>query len=253
MTAGTAYCSRLAAFILWMLCGAMNAFAASPRDSIVQDSLVGDKFYYLELKGTIRHLTGENKDEAIALDSAVIKVYNERNMLVAQFLTSKKGRCNFKLPLNRRFIVEVSKRGYVSKKLEVNTKVPPEKKFAYVFPFSLDIFEDVPGLDVSILNKPIARVSYLFTISQFDYDNVYTSKINTDLKKMYKEYYQLQKIAADSAVTTTGKDGKPGTATTKKPGTEKKTVEKKAPAPQKKAPPVVPPDNTVPADTTRKK
>jgi hypothetical protein len=219
---------------LAMLCGMVRASA--PRDSVMQDSLVGDKLYYLELRGTIRHLIGENKDEAQALDSAVIKVFNEKNVLVAQFLTNRKGRCNFRLPLNRKFVVEISKQGFFAKKIEVNTKVPLEKKFAYIFTFSVDIFDEISGLDVAALKKPIARIEYLFPISQFDYDNVYTSKINTDLKKMYKEYYRLQKEAADSS-TVTG-DRKPMTV-------EKKTV----PANKK----TVPEKKQGPADTSKKK
>lgn len=181
-----------------LLCGTISSFASSPKDSTVRDSLVGDKLYYLELRGTVRHLKGENKEESQVLDSAVIKVFNEKNVLVAEYLTGRKGRCNFKLPLNRKFIVQVSKRDFVSKMIEVNTKVPPEKKMAYIFPFTVDIFEEVPGLDLSVLKKPIARISYLFPVQQFDYDNVYTSKINMELKKMYKEYYFLQKVASDS-------------------------------------------------------
>jgi hypothetical protein len=211
--------SCLLTFVL-LLCGTMSASAYhASKDSVVQDSLVGDKLYYLELRGTVRHLKGENKDEAEILDSAIIKVFNEKNVMVAEFRTNKKGRCNFKLPLNRKFVVHVSKAGFVTKMIEVNTKVPLEKKLAYIFPFSVDIFEEVPGLDLSVLKKPIARISYLFPIQQFDYDNVYTSKINTDLKKMYKDYYFLQKVNADST-STTAKDVKvvpPDTSKKKKP------------------------------------
>lgn len=185
--------------IALLLSCAGYSFGSAPADTVKQDTLVGDKLHYLELRGTIRHLKGENRDEAHILDSAVICVYNEKNTLVARYLTNRKGRCNFKLPLNRKFVVEVSKDGFVSKKVEINTKVPPEKKLAYIFPFSLDIFEEVKGLNVSVLEKPIARISYHFAITQFDYDNVYTTKINLELKKMYKEYYALQKSASDSA------------------------------------------------------
>ena len=193
---------QLSLLVILLLAG-LNGFAITP-DTTKKDTLVGDKLYYLELKGTIRHLKGENKDEAQLLDSAILKVYNDKGMLVGEHMTNRKGKSNFKLPLNRKFIVEVSKNGFVSKKIEVNTKVPPEKKLAYIFPFTLDIFEELPGMDVSVLQKPIARISYLFTISQFDYDNAYTNKINNDLKKMYKEYYQLQKMPVDTSAT----DGK---------------------------------------------
>lgn len=186
-------------FFVISLLSAVSCFASSP-DTTIQDTLVGDKLYYLELKGTIKRLDEESRKGAEALDSAIIRIYNDKGVLVAEHMTSRKGRCNFKLPLNRKFIVEVSKQGFISKKIEVNTKVPPEKKLAYIFPFSLEIFEEIPGMDVSMLDKPIARISYLFTISQFDYDNLYTNKVNHELKMKYREYYQLKKMAADSAV-----------------------------------------------------
>jgi len=211
------FASRIFLIVL-LVCGALGSFASAPGDTTVRDSLVGDKMYYLELRGTVRHLKGENKDEAHILDSAVIKVFNEKNVLVGEYFTNRKGRCNFKLPLNRKFIVQVSKEGFVSKMIEVNTKVPLEMKLAFIFPFSVDIFEEVEGLDLSVLKKPIARISYLFPIKQFDYDNVYTSKINTELKKMYKDYYHLQKVTADS-LGTAPKDVKttpPGDTTRKK-------------------------------------
>jgi hypothetical protein len=65
----------------------------------------------------------------------------------------------------------------------------------------VDLFEEVPGLNVNVLKNPIAKVSYNFAMEGFAYDVVYTSKINTELKKMYKEYYRLQKELADTTNT----------------------------------------------------
>jgi hypothetical protein len=62
-------------------------------------------------------------------------------------------------------------------------------------------------LDVAVLQKPIAKVSYNIIMEQFAYDVNYTSRINFDLKKMYKNYYMLQKIEADS--TLNGKPAPP--------------------------------------------
>lgn len=201
----TAFIPRNWLLIIVVLVSVGNALAAAPvsaPDTIVQDSLVGDKLYYLELRGTIRHMKSEGRKGAEVLDSAVVKVYTDKGVLVAEHIANRKGRCNFKLPLNRKFVVEISKPGFVAKKIEVNTKVPPERKVAYIFPFSLDIFEKIEGMDVSMLEKPIARISYLLTISQFDYDNLYTDKVNSELKMKYQEYYHLQKMAADSAAKT---------------------------------------------------
>ncbi len=54
------------------------------------------------------------------------------------------------------------------------------------------------GLDVSVLQKPIAKVTYNVIVEQFAYDISYTSRINFELKKMYKNYYLLQKAEIDN-------------------------------------------------------
>lgn len=126
------------------------------------------------------------------LDSAVVTVYIN-NSVYTQVLTTRRGKCTFKLPLDRTYIVELSKPGYVSKKFEVNTKTPSNKKDAYDFDFDMNIFEHIEGLDTKVLEKPIAIVYYNITNNQFEYDAGYTNRINSDLKLMYRNYYLLEK------------------------------------------------------------
>lgn len=167
-------------------------------------SLGGDttknKDFYLEMKANVRMQKGDIKEENNPLDSAWVTVF-QGEVPFSEFMTNKKGKCSFKLPLDKVFKIEVSKSGFVTKIIEVNTKVPNEKKDAYSFVFDIDIFEEVKGLDVSVLQKPVARVTFNNLETRFAYDVSYTSKINLELKKMYKNYYDLQKIASDS---TTG-------------------------------------------------
>lgn len=153
--------------------------------------------YYLELKGNVRQSRISEKDESKALDSALITIYTN-DIPFSETWTNKKGKCSFKLPLGKQFKIEVSKSGFVSKLFDVDTKVPSDKKDSYTFSFDIDIFEEIPKLDVSVLKKPIAKVSYNLILEQFAYDIGYTSKINLELKKMYKNYYLLQKVEADS-------------------------------------------------------
>ena len=49
------------------------------------------------------------------------------------------------------------------------------------------------GLDVAVLNEPIAKITYNNFNKTFDYDYNYTAKINNNIKKLYAEYYRLQK------------------------------------------------------------
>lgn len=158
--------------------------------------------YYLELKGNVRQSKVSEKDESKSLDSALITIYTN-DIQFSETWTNKKGKCTFKLPLGKQFRIQVSKNGFVSKYFDVDTKVPSDKRDSYTFSFDIDIFEEIPKLDVSVLKKPIAKVSYNLILEQFAYDIGYTSKINLELKKMYKNYYLLQKIESDSVVKTT--------------------------------------------------
>jgi hypothetical protein len=156
---------------------------------------------YLELRGNVRHLKGNESEKSSIkpLDSALITIYYG-DIPYSEIWTNKKGKCSFKLPPDKNFKIEISKNGFVTKSIAVNTKIPPEKRDTYTFNFDVDLFEVVKGLDVSVLNNPIAKVSYHLGDENFGYDVAYTSKINADLKKMYKNYYRLQKIEADSAL-----------------------------------------------------
>jgi hypothetical protein len=178
--------------------------AAAKKKTMTAADSAKEKEFYLELRGTIRQLKrteteNEKTELSTPLDSVLVTIYNG-DIPYSEFWTNKKGRCSFKLPLDKTFKIEVSRKGFVSKYIIVNSKVPYEQKDAFSFSFDVDLFEDVAGLDVSVLKNPIAKVSYSLSLEGFAYDVGYTSKINTDLKKMYKNYYRLQKIAADSSL-----------------------------------------------------
>jgi hypothetical protein len=171
----------------------------APSDTIPQ------KDYYLELKGYVRHLKGsenEKENDVKPLDSTLITIYNG-DVPYSELWTNKKGKCSFKLPLDKTFKIEITKQGFVTKHIMVNTKVPYDNRGTFTFNFDVDLFEVVKGLDVSVLNNPIAKVAYRVSEETFAYDVGYTSKINADLKKMYKNYYRLQAIEKDSVLFQT--------------------------------------------------
>jgi hypothetical protein len=151
--------------------------------------------FYLEVNGSIRqrlvkNIMGDSGDNPW-LDSAIVTVYYN-NAVYKRVLTSRRGKCNFQLPLDRIYTVELSKPGFVSKKFEVNTKTPPNKKDVYDFYFDMDIFESIEGLDTKLLEKPLAIVYYNVTNNQFEYDAAYTNRINSDLQLLYRNYYMLE-------------------------------------------------------------
>lgn len=158
--------------------------------------------YYLELRATVRQSKGEEKDaEAKHLDSVLITIYNG-DIPLSETWTNKKGKCSFKLPLDKNLKIQVTKKGFVTKFIAINTKVPVANRDIFNFSCDVDIFEEIAGLDVTILNSPIARITYSPSLETFQYDMGYTNKVNVELKKMYKKYYKLQEEQKDSLSTT---------------------------------------------------
>lgn len=157
-----------------------------------EDTLISDADDYLELRGRILESRGEQKDELKqSLDSAEITVTNQGNQVCLFGFTDDKGRLAFRLPLQRSFTISVTKKGYVQKMIRVETFVPKEDRKVFTFTFNVDIFERIEKLDVSVLDRPISRVRYRPLTKTFDYDKEYTAKVNSDLQKMYREYYSL--------------------------------------------------------------
>lgn len=158
--------------------------------------------YFLELKGNVRQSKAiSEKEEIKPIDSALIEVYI-KDIPFTQVYTNKKGRCVFKLPLGKLYKIVVSKKGFTTKFFEVNTIIPNDKINTYSFSFDIDLFEEIKDLNISILKKPIAKVMFNLIVEQFVYDINYTSRINFDLKKMYKSYYYLlQKSQVDTLST----------------------------------------------------
>ncbi|MFL5766198.1 MAG: hypothetical protein ACJ77K_19805 [Bacteroidia bacterium] len=165
---------------------------------------VKQKDYYLEIKATVRQSKGDEKDAATTpLDSVLVTIYNGE-IPYSEILTNKKGKCVFRLPLDKNMKIEVAKKGFVTKSIAVNTKIPAQQKDIFSFNCDVDIFEEVKDLDVNVLKAPIARITYSPSLNSFQYDVAYTNKVNVELKKMYKKYYHLKEMEIDT--TTAGVD-----------------------------------------------
>jgi len=172
---------------------------SKPTQSSKLDSIL-PKDAFLEIKATVRQSKGDEKgEESKILDSVLVTIYNG-DIPYSEFWTNKKGKCSFKLPLDKNLKIQVSKKGFVTKYIAINTKVPTANKDAFNFNCDVDIFEEVEGLDVTVLNSPIARITYSPSLSAFQYDEAYTNRVNVELKKMYKKYYKFKEMQNDPSL-----------------------------------------------------
>ncbi len=122
------------------------------------------------------------------LEGATITI--KRNGSVWKTLTSPEtGKFEASLLPDAVYIIEFSKPGHVTKRIELSTKhVPPEDaKYGFDFPMEMNLFEQMEGLDVSILNQPIAKVAFNPATGYMDYDPAYTNSIKKELDRLKKE------------------------------------------------------------------
>lgn len=188
--------------------GGMEGKSSGGSVSEAEDTLIGKSKQFLQLQGMVRLSKGEVNAGNPSLDSAEVSVRNEKGSLVLYGLTDRKGRLAFRLPLNRLFVIHFTKKGFVEKKIQIDTKVPAGTEKSFDYTFDVDIFPKVNGLDVSVLDNPIAKVNYRPFTQTFTYDAAYTGKINNELNKMYREYYAIEKAAADSLSSGGNRSGR---------------------------------------------
>ena len=106
------------------------------------------------------------------------------------------GKFDLSLPPDGIYLLEFSKFGHVTKRIEFSTKnVPPEDaKYGFEFPMEMNLFEKMEGLDVSVLDKPIAKVAFDPSTGYMDYDPAYTKSIQKELdSKIQKALYSDSK------------------------------------------------------------
>jgi len=148
----------------------------------------------LDVIGTVKK--EENKKR---MDGATITV--KRNGVVWKTLTSPaSGKFEVPLEPNAVYLIEFSKANHVTKRIQLDTRnVPPEDaKYGFDFPMEMKLFEKIEGLDVSILNQPVAKVQFDPSTGIMDFDPAYTKSIQKKLEQLKKELEEkLRQQAAD--------------------------------------------------------
>lgn len=125
----------------------------------------------------------------------------KRNGSVWKTLTSPaNGKFDFALPPDGDYMIEFSKFGHVSKRIQVSTKnVPPEDaKYGFEFPMEMNLFEKMDGLNVSILDKPIAKIAFNPATGYMDFDPEYTKSIKKELDRLKDELAERLKAEEEN-------------------------------------------------------
>ena len=132
---------------------------------------------YLEINGTVEL-------NMKPVSRAVITLY-EGNSKIKSVKTGSGGRFSFKLDMNKDYTIEVSKEGYVSKKIRFVTKIPDEVTGIWVREFAVGLVKYCEGVNYSVLNDPVDVIKYSVRREDFDSDKTFVYKVKPRLENLY--------------------------------------------------------------------
>jgi hypothetical protein len=138
------------------------------------------KTSFLQINGTIK-TSGKN------LGAVEIKVM-ENGSAVQSVQSKDNGSFIVMMDLNKDYEIVFSKPGYIPKTIIANSVVPPDQAdIGYAFKCNLELFEDVAGASRSAsMNKPVAKIAYNTTYEDFDFDPIYTKRIQAEQQEALK-------------------------------------------------------------------
>jgi hypothetical protein len=113
------------------------------------------------------------------------KIAIEKNGVQVKVLEQDKSKFEFPLEYDCDYIFSFIKEGYVTKKVQVSTRVPKEKQTLEFesFKFDVEIFKQYPGVNTVIYNQPVGKIRFNDVLNEFDYDTDYTKSIQSEITK----------------------------------------------------------------------
>ncbi len=107
------------------------------------------------------------------------------------FHPESNGKYSFNLDYNSVYIVSYVRKGYVNKKVEVNTIVPDkvlkDNKFKYKWKTDVNLFKKYEGIDFSFFDEPIQKIFFNNSTRRFIYDDKYAKQIEKELREKMAE------------------------------------------------------------------
>jgi len=148
-------------------------------------------------------------DNKRTLDGASVQITNAKTGAKVQTLASNgSGRFNFQCEPNKEYHIKVCKAGYVCKIISVSTMnviLNDAAMSSFKFTATIELFQELKGVDYSVLDKPIGQIYYNETLKDFEWtaDPFLRTKIEeleeAVNKKQKEEIEQVKKNEAEIA------------------------------------------------------
>lgn len=140
-----------------------------------QDTSAVEPFDILEISGEISH-----NDNSI--EEVLVELF-EGNKVVDAFETKKNGKFKFTLYSNMVYTIQMSKKGFYTKRISVITKVPKDFDSFQKFPFDIGMtMKEEAQYDPYISEYPSALIQFDEKRKEFRYDKDYTKSYFDDIE-----------------------------------------------------------------------
>jgi hypothetical protein len=147
---------------------------------------------YLEMYGVIKLNEMFVIDGKKYLDSVEVEILNYEGKVLGSIQSNELGKCFFRLPLNEQFVLKISKKGLVSKLINIDTRTSNEESKKYNLPFEIEMYKEIKDLEILLLKEAIASIKYNYYLNDFDYNYKYTKETNEKIKQIYSDYYSKE-------------------------------------------------------------
>ncbi|MEZ4721749.1 MAG: hypothetical protein R2813_07745 [Flavobacteriales bacterium] len=135
-----------------------------------------ESFEALDIRGLIT-----SDKEKIA--DVILELW-EDNEVIESIETKKNGKFKFRLENNHIYTIQLSKKGYYTKRISVNTHLPEDVKNRFEFEFDINIDSKKDNqFDESLSEYPSALIAYNKKRKKFYFDKDYTKTYFNDIQE----------------------------------------------------------------------
>ncbi len=142
--------------------------------------------------GTVKDYVTSKK-----LDGITVTVYKNGGKL-AEVVTSASGKYEFNLDYGSEYKLVYGRSGMVSKNIAIDTKnIPEEERVGgHGMNVEMTLFNELPGIDFSVLQQPIGKAKFDPTTKEVTWDLQYTEQVRSEIARLMKEYDDKKKREA---------------------------------------------------------
>ncbi|MFC2152409.1 hypothetical protein ACFLSE_07775, partial [Bacteroidota bacterium] len=140
----------------------------------------------LEVKGQL-----SLKDGDASIKDTKVSLY-ESGTFVRSVETGRSGSFKIQLDIGKDYIFEFTADGYVTKKINIITKVPEDfldKTFTPIY-FAVELFNQYDDVNTMVFTQPVGLIKFYPQMGDFDYDVNYSSEVRKKVELAEKALVQ---------------------------------------------------------------